>query len=229
MIGKYFGQNIAYGGGGGYTSRPNPHNLLKQDDYSYIGERFLKPDAEYIFLSYSEACFLKAEAALKGWWKDSNAQNYYYEGIDASYSHYGLSAAQATTYKNTPGIKWGTETDSIGRSTQFQDWMGICSSYIKAGDNFRQIVMQEWLAMPNQGVDAWALIRRTRVLEFEPQFATYDGEYKYIPDRIPYPGSEFSTNPTEVAKGVIWLGGPDALYTKLWFGLPNVKNPNLPF
>ncbi len=228
-IGKYFGQNIAYGGGGGYTSRANPHSLLKQDDYSYIGARFLKPDAEYVFLSYAEACFLKAEAALKGWWKDANSQNYYYEGIDASYNHYGLSAAQATTYKNTLGIKWGTESDTIGRGALFQDWMGICSSYIKANDYSRQIVMQHWLAIPNQGVDAWALIRRTRVLEFEPQFATYDGEYKYIPDRIPYPGSEYSTNPAEVAKAVTILGGPDELYTKLWFGLPNVKNPNLPF
>lgn len=228
-IGKYFGQNISYGGGGAYTTRTNPHSLLKQDDYSYIGERFLKPDAEYVFLSYAEACFLKAEAALKGWWKDTNTQNYYYEGIDASYSHYGLSAAQATTYKNTSGIKWGTPSDTIGRSAAFQDWMGICSSYIGAGNYFRQIVMQHWLAIPNQGVDAWALIRRTRVLEFQPQFATYDGEYKYIPDRIPYPGSEYATNPVEIAKTLTWLDGPDELFTKLWFGLPNVKNPNLPF
>ncbi|HOF56562.1 MAG TPA: SusD/RagB family nutrient-binding outer membrane lipoprotein [Prolixibacteraceae bacterium] len=227
-IGKYFGQNISYGGGGGYTTRTNPHSLLKQDDYSYIGERFLQPDAEYVFLSYAEACFLKAEAALKGWWKDTNAQNYYYEGIDASYDHYGLSADQATAYKETPGIKWGTETDSTGRFYEFQDWMGICSSYIKANDFNRQIIMQHWLAMPNQGVDAWALIRRTRILEFQPQFATYDGEYAYIPDRIPYPGSEYSTNPLEVEKAVSWLGGPDGLFTKLWFGLPNVKNPNLP-
>lgn len=228
-IGKYFGQNISYGGGGAYTTHINPHSLLKQDDYSYIGAIFLKPDAEYIFLSYAEACFLKAEAALKGMWKDTKADTYYYEGIDASYSHYGLSSAQATTYKNTPGIKWGTASDTTGRSAAFQDWMGICSSYISAGNYIRQIVMQHWLAIPNQGVDAWALIRRTRILEFEPQFGTYDGAYKYIPDRIPYPGSEYSTNSVEVTKAVTWLGGPDDLFTKLWFGLPNVKNPNLPF
>ena len=89
--------------------------------------------------------------------------------------------------------------------------------------------MQHWLAIPNQGIDAWALIRRTRILEFEPQFGTYNGLYAYIPDRIPYPGSEFSTNSVEVTKAVTWLGGPDDLFTKLWFGLPNVKNPNLPF
>jgi hypothetical protein len=89
--------------------------------------------------------------------------------------------------------------------------------------------MQEWLAMPGQGIDAWALIRRSRVLEFEPQFATYEGDYKYVPDRIPYPATEYSTNPAEVQKAVTELGGTDDLWTKLWFAIPNVPNPNLPY
>ena len=197
--------------------------------YSYIGERFLKPDAEYIFLSHAEACFLKAEAALKGWWSDNRAENYYYEGIDASYNHYSLSASDLNKYKNTPGIKWGTESDSTGRSELFQDWLRICSSYINAGDLYKQVIMQHWLATPGQGIDAWALIRRTRVLEFQPQFSTYDGDYAYVPNRLLYPSSEYATNPIEIEKALTWLGGPDNLNTKLWFALPNVKNPYLPY
>ena len=231
QIGKFFGQNISYGGGGGYASgQTNPHTGLKQVDYSQIGERFTKADAEYVFLSYAEACFLKAEAALKGWWgTTAAAEQLYYEGIDASFNRYGLSTAQATTYKNTPGIKWGTASDTAGREAQFQDWLQICSSFIPAGDYFRQIVMQHWLAIPMQGVDAWALLRRTRVLEFQPQFATYDGDYKYLPQRLIYPSDEVQTNPDEVQKAVSWLNGPDDLFTKLWFALPNVKNPHLPY
>jgi hypothetical protein len=228
-IGKYFGQNISYGGGSPYASGiTNPHTNLKQDDYSYIGTRFLQQDAEYVFLSYAEACFLKAEAALKGWW-GTNGQASYYEGIDASFNRYGLTAAQATTYKNTPGIKWGTASDTTGRSAEFQDWMRICTSYVPAGDYYRQIIMQHWLAIPGQGVDAWALIRRSRTLDFEPQFATYDGTYAYLPQRLLYPGSEYATNTSEVKKAAQWLGGPDNLWTKLWFALPNKKNPYLPF
>lgn len=228
--GEYFGQNVSYGSGGEFAGGiVNPHTGLLQDDYSYLGTRFLLPDAEYIFLSYAEACFLKAEAALKGWWSDANADIYYYQGIDASYNHYGLSSSQATTYKNTPGIAWGTESDSIGRHEEFQDWLQICDSYIEAGDYFRQIIMQHWLAIPGQGVDSWALIRRTRILEFQPQFATYAGDYLYIPDRFPYPGSEASTNGVELQKAISMLGGEDGLYTKLWFGLPNVPNPFLPY
>ena len=228
--GLYFGQNISYGGGGDYAGGlTNPHTGLKQDDYSYVGERFLRQDAEYIFLSHAEACFLKSEAALRGWWSDSKAQDYYYEGIDASYNHYGLSSADLTKYKNTPGIKWGTESDTIGKSAQFYDWLRICTSYNKAGEFFRQIIMQHWLAIPQQGIDAWALIRRTRVLEFQPQFATYEGTYAYVPNKLPYPSSEYSTNPAEIEKAVSWLGGPDLLTTKLWFALPTNKNPYLPY
>jgi hypothetical protein len=231
FAGKYFGQNISYGGGGPYAPGiVNPHTGLKQDDYSYIGTRFLQPDAEYVFLSWAEAAFLKAEAALKGWWGSaSNASQFYYEGIDASFNRYGLTVAQATAYKNTPGIKWGTASDTVGRSAQFWDWMHISTSYIAANDYFSQIIMQEWLAIPGQGVDAWALIRRTRTLDFEPQFATYNGDYAYVPQRILYPGSEYATNRSEVGKAAEWLGGPDDLFTKLWFALPNKKNPYLPY
>ncbi len=89
--------------------------------------------------------------------------------------------------------------------------------------------MQHWLAIPMQGVDAWTLIRRTRVLEFQPQFATYDGDYKYVPNRILYPSDELQTNPREVQKAIQWLNGPDDLFTKLWFALPIKKNPHLPY
>lgn len=181
-----------------------------------------------MFFVLCRSMLLKAEAALKGWWGTSNAAGYYYEGIDASFNRYGLSSAQANTYKNTPGIKWGTASDTVGRQAQFKDWLRICSSYVPAGDFSRQITMQHWLAIPMQGVDAWALIRRTRVLEFQPQFATYDGDYAYLPDRILYPIDEYQTNRAEVEKAVSWLSGPDDLFTKLWFALPLKKNPYLP-
>lgn len=229
-MGQYFGQNISYGGGGTYAGGlTNPHTGLKQDDYSYVGARFLLPDAEYVFLSYAEACFLKAEAAHKGFIPSTSASQYYYEGIDASFNRYGLTAAQATAYKSTPGIAWGTASDTVGRSEQFKDWLQICSSIINAGETYKQIIMQHWLAIPNQGVDAWALIRRTRVLEFQPQFATYDGDYAYVPNRLPYPTDEINTNPAAVQQAVEWLGGPDDLKTKLWFALPTKKNPFLPY
>lgn len=228
--GEFFGQNISYGGGSEFSDgRVNPHTGLKQADYSQIGTLFLKPDAEYVFLSYAESCFLKAEATLKGWLAETPPETYYYEGIDASFNRYGLTSQEATTYKDTPGIKWNTASDTVGRGAAFQDWLQICSSYVGATDNSKRIVMQHWLAIPLQGVDAWSLLRRTQLLELEPQFATYDGNYAYMPQRILYPTDEYQTNAAEVQKAVTWLDGEDNLFTKLWFALPTRKNPYLPY
>lgn len=45
----------------------NVHSGLTREDYSPIGNWFTKADAEFVFLSHAECCFLKAEARLKGW------------------------------------------------------------------------------------------------------------------------------------------------------------------
>lgn len=228
--GKYFGQNISYGGGNEFASNVelNPHTGLKQVDYSPIGDIFSAADAYYTFISHSESALLKAEAALKGWW-GSNAEQYYYEGIDASMEQYGISKADAEAYKQIPGVAWGTASDTIGREAEFKDWLQITSSAIDQNEFYRQVVMQHWLAITMQGVDAWAFMRRTQVLEFQPQFATYDGEYKYMPQRLLYPSDEYNTNGVQVQKAVEALNGDDLMTTKLWFALPNKKNPFLPY
>ena len=227
--GEYFGQNISYGGQpNGFPVEENPHRGLTQKDYSAIGSRFLQPDAEWVFISYAEVALLKAEAALYGWKTTKSSEQYYYEGIDASFAKYDLSA-YVDAYKNTPGIKWGTASDIAGREKEFQDFAHICTSAIEEGDYFRQIVMQHWLAIPMQCGDAWELLRRTQVLEFQPMFASYEGTILYMPSRLPYPSDEYQANNTEVLKAVATLGeGGDYLFTTLSWGLPPVKNENLP-
>lgn len=228
--GQFFGQNVSYGGGSEFAASAgqNPHTGLKQDDYSQIGDVFTKADAYYNFLTYAEVAFLKTEAALRGWWPEP-AELLYNQGIDASMKQWGVDGAAAAAYKATAGIAWGTATDTVGRETAFMDWLQICSSAVKSGQYDKQLAMQHWLALTMQGVDAWALLRRTQILEFQPQFATYDGNYKYTPQRLPYPSDEYNTNGSAVKEAVSALGGSDNLETKLWFALPNKKNPYLPY
>ena len=226
--GEYFGQNISYGGSPrGFPTEENPHKGMSQKDYSAIGARFLKPDAEWVFISYAETALLKAEAAYYGWGGHKTAEQYYYEGIDASFAKYGLTE-HVTTYKDTPGIKWGTASDTEGRETEFQDFAHICSSAISSGDYLRQIIMQHWLAIPMQCADAWELLRRTQILEFQPMFSSYEGTTLYMPDRLLYPSDEYQANTTEVNKAAATLNGRDYLFTTLSWGLPAKKNPNLP-
>ena len=119
-------------------------------------------------------------------------------------------------------------------STQFMDWLQICNSIVGQNDFLHQIIMQHWLALPNQGVDAWTLLRRTQVLQFEPCFSGYEGYYKYMPYRLKYPTSEVQYNTAECEKACSEYLVPrgsfsgNDMYVKLWWALPNVKNPAIP-
>ncbi len=246
--GEYFGDTASYGGYGGESGLSYPgenvHSKLTREDYSPIGEWFLRPDAEFVFMSYAECCFLKAEARLKGWGEGSgkSAEAYYYDGIRGSMAHYQeakIDAAVVEAYLATPGIAWGTATKTVNDagediSAQFMDWLQICNSIVGQNDFQRQIIMQHWLALPNQGLDAWTLLRRTQVLQFEPCFSGYEGYYKYLPYRLKYPTSEVQYNTVECEKASSQYLVPrgsfsgNDMYVKLWWALPNVKNPAIP-
>ena len=231
--GEYYGQPKTDALPSGVVMNPNPHSDLAPADYSMIGDYFLKPDEEFVFLSYEEASFLKAEVALKGWGGSKTAEEYYVEGITASMQKYDISQQEIIDYLATPGIAWNSVVDTTGRQKEFADFIGITTSAITTPDPFRQIVMQRWLSGFYQGIDAWTLIRRTQVLEFPPHFNPDEGEggtvgYAYIPQRIKYPDIEYQVNRQELEKALVWLGSPDILKAKLWFALPTKTNPNLP-
>ena len=148
-------------------------------------------------------------------------------------SKYNIPQAAVTNYLQSPGIKWNTTVDTVGRKAQFADYLGITTSAITQQDPFKQIVMQQWIAGFYNALDAWTLIRRSQVLEFPPHFNPDGGEggavgYAYIPQRLNYPSVEFQVNTAEINKALPWLGGPDGLKTKLWFALPVKKNAFLP-
>lgn len=231
--GEYWGMPKTTALPQGVSMPDNPHSGMAPQDYSQIGELFTRPDAEYFFLSYEESCFLKADAALKGWGGSKTAQEYYYDGVEASMNRYGIPQADVVNYLATPGIEWNTAVDTTNRGSEFEDYLGITTSAIITPDPHRQIVMQQWIAGFYQAFDAWNLIRQTQTLEFPPHFNPDGNEggtigYAYVPQRIVYPDEEIQVNTGEYQKAVEWLGGEDGMKTRLWFALPVKKNPYLP-
>lgn len=144
-------------------------------------EVFMAQDMSFNLITNAEINFMKAEAKLKGWGGSKTIEQYYYDGIDASFQQYGVSGA--SQYKQRDGIRWGSA--SVGD----KDLYGIQTSGISA-DPMDKIVRQRWLGSFNQGHDMWCLQKRTRLLpiiaHFNPDGST-GLDWSEIPERMVYP------------------------------------------
>lgn len=189
-------------------------NVDDYPHYATIGKTFLASDAKYYFFSYPELCFIRAEAKLKGIWSGSKtAEQYYYEGIDARCLKYNIVQTKIDTYKNFAGIKWSTPTDTTKAGVlpaQFRDFLGGFTNSFLGGaeDNLKRIIVQHWISLFGQNIDAWMLIRRTQLIPFKPNFNAsqndgyVSGTWAYIPERLPYPGRERNINTAETQNSI---------------------------
>jgi len=191
---------------------------------SVINQNFSTPTAAlyastrpFYIMTYAEVCFMKAEAALKGYGGSQTADQYYYAGINANFAFWGLSQTQATTYQTQNGIKWNT--GSVGF---YHQWTPVISSALSANDNLRKIWLQQWINYYDDGgFEAWLLQRRTQNLTLPPHTQPGLGaaftNAQNLPDRFPYPATEIANNPQGYLSGVKLLGGADYQQTRLAF------------
>jgi hypothetical protein len=168
--------------------------------YSMVNQQFLAADYYHLIISHVDVSFMKAEAAQKGYGGSKTAEEYYYEGIDASFAQYGLSD-KVEDYKNRDGIKWGTS----GKG--YWDFRAIVNSSIN-GDPMVQIIVQRWIAYYfHGGFDAWCLQRRLRTLDLPPHLnpeipTTTSNTAADLPERLPYPSTEVILNGNEMKLAV---------------------------
>lgn len=196
----------------------NIMNGVDGGNYSLPSEElFMQPDNIYYIITYAETSLMKAEAAVRGWGGSKTAQEYYEEGIDASFDQYEVGSAAA--YKEQDGIKWGTA--AVGD----RDLYGITTSGITA-DPMDKIIRQRWLAMYWQGHDAWCMLKRTRGIILPPHLSP-DGsggditeDWAEIPERMRYAASEESINGEGYQLGLSYLGGSDSTLTPLQMNAP---------
>ncbi len=204
----------------------NPYRGLDGGDYSQPSqELFFQPQSRYYINTHAETCFMKAEAALRGWGGSKSAQAYYEEGISVSFSQYDVAGADA--YKAQDGIKWGTAFAGD------RDIYAITNSGISA-DPMDKILRQRWIAMYWQGHDAWCMLKRTRGVTLPPHLSPdgslVNAEYAEIPERMIYSTSEPSINSAGYEIGLGFLGGVDATTTPIEMNKPGdfIDWPSLP-
>lgn len=187
------------------------------NNYSTMQPALLSATRPFYIMTYTELCFMKAEAVLRGYGGAGNqtADQYYYAGINANFTLWGLTAAQATTYEAQNGIKWST----AGQGFNYD--LGFINTSIPAS-NLTKIWLQQWINYYDDGgFEAWVLQRRTQNLVLPPH--TNPGAtsglttiFQNLPDRFPYPvANEASVNPIGYTNGVKLLGGPDVTTTLL--------------
>ncbi len=163
-------------------------------DYCNIGSYFTGKETPHQLLTYAEACFLKAEAAYKGYISGS-AEDFYNQGIRASFRQYGI-----------------TNTDTI------EAYLQGSASYDPA-NALKQIHRQRWIALYPNGREAWSLVRRTGHPQMMEPVYTFSGNQE-MPRRVPYPTAERRYNKKHYQQAVSRMGG-DSQYTRVWWDTQN--------
>jgi hypothetical protein len=201
--GKLPGWGATLAGGVDPQGQTNVGGLNGASAYSMMASTILNnPSRPIIILSYSEAQFLKAQAAILGLGGSQPAQTYYNSGIDANFAFWGVPPAQRDAYKALDGVKFGTT------GTGFWNYLHIVKADIPAGD-INKIYYQQWLCYyPDQPFDAWCLQRQTRVLQLSPH--TNPGFsallFQDIPDRAIYASTINTQNPKGYLGALTLLG-----------------------
>ena len=165
----------------------------------------------------SEAWFLRAEGALKGWNMGSGtARSFYEQGIANSLRQWGITDATAIA-NYTNGMSSPIALSDAVNSPALTDIPVAWSA--NPAKHLEQVITQKWIALWPDGLEAWAEYRRTGFPKLYPRI---NSESLVVPAdgvvrRTPYVVGESQTNPKGLATGVSKLGGPDNEATRLWW------------
>jgi hypothetical protein len=185
--------------------------------WSTLGNEFVTP-IEIILAS--EAYFLRAEGALKGWNMGITAEEAYNKGIEMSLEYWGADAAAITAYQQ------GTSTPVALADFSTPPMTDIPVKWDSdPARQLEQIITQKWIALFPDGWEAWADRRR---LELPKLYDVVNSDNPDVPvgqimRRVGYVPSEFSTNQAAVDDGIAKLGGLDVASTRLWWNPPIAK------
>ena len=188
---------------------------------------FAKPnigiDDKLLIMSASEAYFLRAEAALRGWDVQGTPKELYEKGVTIAMEERKATIGDYLENTNKPA----TYTDPMDSGKSTPAASTICPKY-NDGDgqsvNLERILVQKWIANFPNGWETWADIRRTGYPKF---FEVVNNLNKNGVTkqrgmrRLPYPQSEYNTNKDNVNAAVSMLKGADNSATDLWWAKKN--------
>lgn len=181
----YFDENVAGGYKGGvYGAAGNAY-----DNLTHIDPALVEADYPGIMMDYSFVAFTLAEAVERNF-ITGDAAAYYEAGIRASFEAWGLTEAQADTYIAQSAVAYATA----------------------AGDYKQKIGIQKYIALYNQGHEAWTEARR---LDY-PQLLPAASNNRPNAKRMIYPTAEVLINGANYRAAVSNLGADDTNAPIFW-------------
>lgn len=165
-------------------------------------------------MNYSEVCFLKAEAALRGWIGAGEAQVNYKTGILASFKEMRNLAPEGSynieddnTYITTGSVKWNDTADFETK--------------------LKQIITQKWLGIYPNSIEAWAEFRRTGYPQLIPikqclenSINISNGEFI---KKLRYVDNELINNSTNANDKSLNNGQGDGVNVRVWWDTGRYK------
>ncbi len=187
--------------------------------YSLVNKRYVTPRAgdPMLHFTYSEQCFILAEAAEEGWITGgtATAKTYYENGVKAILKYYmTLPSAIAA---NLHGM-------AINQAYIDNYFTGEAAYNVggSKNDRLKQIITQRWLLDFFQGnsLFSYKTFLRTGYPEFplDPATSLNPDDPKVYPKRWKYPPDELSTNQINYQKAVDeQYGGYDGINKVPWW------------
>lgn len=170
----------------------------------------------------SEAAFLRAEGALKGWAMSGTAKALYEEGIRLGFEEFNVSGAEAYMSNNT--LTPGDHVDPLYTADSYTNKSNITIKWEDSAtteQKLERIITQKWIANLLNPVEGWADFRRTGYPQIFPPVhvhpsseCTVDRQIR----RLKFPKSEYDGNEANTVAAAAFLSnGKDSFGTDLWW------------
>lgn len=204
----------AYVGAPTALSAPELNTNNQAGMYSLMNERYVQflDGDPLLYFTYSEQCFIIAEAIEEGW-ISGNAQQYYEDGVTAQLEYY-------MNLPHTAGWVHGMEIDQ----TYIDNYFTGAAAYNTGGsvdDRLEQILTQRWLIDFFQGNSAYyPQFLRTGYPAYplDPNTSLNPDNPNDYPKRWMYPTNEQTTNPVNYQQAIDdQFGGVDNTMQVPWY------------
>jgi hypothetical protein len=199
-----------------YDVSSNPWGLLWAPTWNsaYVKPSSFTQPYPFDVMNYSEVCFLKAEAAIRGWANAGNAQTNYENGIRASFDEARLGVSTDL---------YSTANDDTYISTGIVQW--------NDGDDFEakleKIITQKWISLFPNGTEGWAEVRRTGypaltpvVRSDDPSINAANGEFI---KKLRYINMELESNEENARSASLNGGKGDGQNVRVWWDTGRYK------